>query len=211
MQGNEIRRLMSGLVFMLFGSVLVVGTILMINRFAKAPEQEVVRSESGIQVDRKPPPPPEKIEKREPPKPQRSRRNEPPLANLDASLSGIDVGLPGMDSNDLNSLQDELLGDTQDVVMTDDSVDEPPRATRQMAFQYPSTARSKGVEGYVVLSLLISATGDVEKVEILDAQPSGVFEDSVLQGIRDWEFEPAQYQGRNVKVWARQRVRFSLS
>ena len=84
-------------------------------------------------------------------------------------------------------------------------------AGKQGHVAYPKTAGSRGVEGYVVLSLLISATGEIEKVQVLESSPSGVFEDAALQGVRNWRFEPAQYQGRNVKVWARQRVRFDLS
>ena len=62
-----------------------------------------------------------------------------------------------------------------------------------------------------MLSLLITATGEIEKMQVLEASPAGVFEDAALEGVRSWRFEPAQYQGRNVKVWARQRVRFDLS
>ncbi|MCA1779314.1 MAG: energy transducer TonB [Xanthomonadaceae bacterium] len=196
---------------MLVGTVLVVGTLLVINRLAGAPEQQQARTETAFAVQKQEQPKPKPQVRREPPPERRSREPAPSMVNLDSSLSGIDFGLPGLDSSDLNNLQDDLLGDTRDVVMTDDSVDSPPRPTQQSALAYPQSARSKGVEGYVVLSLLISATGEIEKMQVLEASPSGVFEDAALQGVRNWRFEPAQYQGRNVKVWARQRVRFDLS
>jgi len=205
------RELVSGLVSMTVGTVVVVGTLLAINRMSEAPDRQELSADASFTVEKKPPPPPPpKPEPRRQP-PKRSSQPSPPMVSLDSALSGIDFGLPGFNASDMNNLQDELLGDTRDVVMTDDSVDSPPRPTYRAPLQYPKSARSRGVEGYVVLSLLISATGEIEKVQVLEAQPSGVFEDAALQGVRDWRFEPAQYQGRNVKVWARQKVRFDLS
>ncbi len=201
----------AGLLSMTVGTVLVIGTLLIINNLSEAPERDDASAETSFAVQKKqPPPPPPKPEPRRQPR-QRTTQPSPPMVSLDSSLSGIDFGLPGFSSSDLNDLQDELLGDTRDVVMTDDSVDSPPRPTYRAPLQYPKSARARGVEGYVVLSLLISATGEIEKVQVLEAQPSGVFEDAALQGVRDWQFEPAQYQGRDVKVWARQKVRFDLS
>ncbi|MBL38482.1 MAG: energy transducer TonB [Xanthomonadales bacterium] len=205
------KQLSAGLVSMVFGTVLVVGTLLVINGLSEAPDRDQVRTDTSFAVQKQQPPPPPPKPQREPPPRKRSSEPAPPMVSLDSSLSGIDFGLPGFSASDLNDLQDQLLGDTRDVVMTDDSVDSPPRPTYQAPLAYPKTARSRGVEGYVVLSLLISATGEIEKVQVLESSPSGVFEDAALQGVRNWRFEPAQYQGRNVKVWARQRVRFDLS
>jgi protein TonB len=208
---SKTRSLMSGVLFMVVGSTLVIGTLLMINRLAEAPERNLEEASSSFSVERAPEPPPQRVVRREPPPPQRSRAEAPPMVSLDSSLSGIDFGIPGMDAGDLSSLQDQLLGDTADVVMTDDSVDTPPRAVYQAPLDYPRSARSQGLQGYVVLSLLISAAGEIEKVQVLEAEPSGIFEQSAIQGVQNWRFEPAQYQGRSVKVWARQRIRFDLS
>lgn len=208
---SEIGKWTYGLAFMLAGSFLIIGTLLMINRLAKGPEAQELARQTSFQVERKPEPPPKKVVKREQPEPRRTRDINPPMVDLDTSLSGIDMGIPGVTADDLGSLRDELLGDTRDVVMTDDSVDHPPRPTRQTPLPYPSSARKEGVEGYVVLSLLISAAGEIEKVQVLESSPAGRFEDSAVQGVRNWRFEPAQYQGRNVRVWAKQRIRFDLS
>lgn len=208
---SKTRSMLSGLLFMLVGSTLVIGTLLMINRLAEAPERNLEELSSSFTVEKAPEPPQQRVVRREPPPPQRSRPQAPPMVSLDSSLSGIDFGIPGLEAGNLNDLQDQLLGDTNDVVMTDDSVDAPPRPTYQAPVEYPRGARSQGVQGYVVLSLLISAAGEIEKVQVLEAQPAGVFEQSAIDGVRNWRFEPAQYQGRNVKVWARQRVRFDLS
>jgi len=201
----------SGLVFMVIGSFGVIGTLLLINRLAETPTPELQEASSSFTVDRAPEPPPQQVVRRDPPPPQRTRPDTAPLVSLDSSLSGIDFGIPGMDANDLGGLQDRLLGDTADVIMTDDSVDSPPRPVYQAPLEYPRGARARGVEGYVLLSVLISAAGEIEKVQVLESSPAGIFDESAMQGVRSWRFEPAQYQGRSVKVWARQRIRFDLS
>jgi protein TonB len=201
----------SGLAFMIVGSAGVIGTLLMINRLAEGPDRQEVTTTSTFSVEKRPEPPPQRVERRQRPEPRRSRQEAPPMVSLDSSLSGIDFGIPGLEANDFGSLQDQLLGDTSNVVMTDDSVDSPPRPTYQAPVEYPSSARARGVQGYVVLSLLISAAGEIEKVQVLEAEPAGIFEDYAIQGVRNWRFEPAQYQGRSVKVWARQRIRFDLT
>lgn len=210
-RSSRMTPMLSGLLFMLVGSAVVIGTLLMINRLAEGPEAQDLVQTSEFSVERRPEPPPPRVERREPPKPQRRSQTAPPMVSLDSSLSGIDFGIPGLEAGNLNDLQDQLLGDTNDVVMTDDSVDAPPRPTYQAPVSYPRGARSQGVQGYVVLSLLISAAGEIEKVQVLEAEPAGVFDQAAIEGVRNWRFEPAQYQGRNVKVWARQRVRFDLS
>jgi protein TonB len=129
---------------------------------------------------------------------------------LDSSLSGLDFGLPQYDSSELD-LGDGLLGGGGDVVMTDDTVDQAPRPLLQTPMVYPARAKAQGVTGYVLLSVLISPTGQVEKVKVLEAQPVGVFDEVATAGVQNWKFEPATYKGENVRVWARQRVRFDLS
>jgi protein TonB len=199
----------SGAVFMVLGSVLVIATMLLINRFAEGPDQRNEGRSAEFAVERQQQTPPPDLPPPPPPPPRRAPPT-PPAVALNTNLSGIDFGLPAFSGDELGSLQDQLLGDTSDVVMTNDLVDSPPRPVEQSPMEYPSNARSQGLEGYVVLSLLISASGEIEKVEVLESTPSGVFEDAALAGIRDWRFEPAQYQGRSVKVWARQRIRFDL-
>ncbi len=210
-KNGRMKPMLSGVTFMLVGSSIVIGTVLLINSLAEGPEGVETTASTEFAVERRPEPPPPRVERREPPKPQRRSQTAPPMVSLDSSLSGIDLGIPGLEAGNLNDLQDSLLGDTDDVVMTDDSVDAPPRPTYQAPVEYPRQARARGTQGYVVLSLLISAAGEIEKVQVLEAQPAGVFDQAAIEGVRNWRFEPAQYQGRNVKVWARQRVRFDLS
>jgi protein TonB len=45
----------------------------------------------------------------------------------------------------------------------------------------------------------------------VESYPEGIFDDAATQGINQWKFEPATYQGQAVRAWAKQRIRFDLS
>jgi len=209
----KIQRLAAGFVSMILGSVLVLGMLVMINRFADGVDRNSADDEDQIVFNRKPPPEKQTVSKPKPkPKPKRNPRPPPPaFSGLGTDLSGIDFGLPGYDMSDLNGLDSDLLGGANGVVMTDDTVDDPPQATFQAAMQYPPRAKAKGQKGYVVLSLLIGVTGEIEQVTVVESYPEGLFDDAALQGVSQWKFAPAMYQGKAVRAWARQRIRFDLS
>ena len=207
------RRTIYGIISMLIGSVMVLGMVVLINRFAEGLDRNKSPDESQIAFERKKPPEEKVIRKPKPkPKPRRQPRTPPPpLAGLGSNLSGIDFGLPGFDMSDLNALDGDLLGGAGGVVMTDDTVDDPPQATFQVGMVYPPRAKAKGIKGYVVLSLLIGVTGEIEQIKVVESYPEGVFDDVALQGVSQWKFSPATYQGKAVRAWAKQRIRFDLS
>ncbi len=208
-----LKRRAAGVASMLLGSILVLGMVVLINRFADGLDRNVAEDSGQIVFERKPPPEEQVVQQPKPkPKPRRSPRTPPPpLAGLGANLSGIDFGLPGFDLSDLNALEGDLLGGADGVVMTDDTVDDPPRATFQAPMAFPPRAKAKGIEGYVVLSLLIGVTGQIEEIRVVESYPEGVFEDVAVQGVSQWKFSPANYRGKAVRSWAKQRVRFDLS
>ena len=206
------RRLATALGSAALGMLLVGGSIIWMNRKAVMVSQESGTAIAQIAAEkREKPKPTRQVEKREPPKRQPRRAPAPPSAGLGSALAGLDFGLPQYETEDLSALGGNLLGDNKDVVMTDSSVDVPPKPMLQTAIPYPLRAKAQGVEGYVLLSVLISPTGQVERVKVLEAAPAGIFEAAAEAGVKTWKFEPAQYQGQAVRVWATQRVRFDLS
>lgn len=209
----RLRRLLMAFTSMVLGTVLVLGTVILINRFSEGLDNKGAGDEDQIIFNRKPPQEKQVVQKPKPrPKPKRSASAPPPpFAGLGTNLSGIDFGLPAFDMSDLNALDGDLLGGANGVVMTDDTVDDPPRATFQAPMVYPPRAKSKGVKGYVVLSLLIGVTGEIEQMTVIESYPEGVFDEAAMQGVNQWKFSPAMYQGKAVRAWARQRIRFDLS
>ncbi len=210
---DRFRRLAWATGFMLAGTFGVLGTVVLINHYSNTLEDSRAQAASQIEFERKKPPEEKQVQKPKPkPPPRRTPRSAPPpLTGLDTSLSGIDMGLPGFSADDMGALEGDLLGGADGMVMTDDTVDQAPRATYQAPVTYPPRARAGGVEGYVVFSLLIGITGEIEQVRIVESYPEGVFDEAATQGINQWRFEPALYQGQAVRSWARQRVRFDLS
>lgn len=208
MDGRRAR--LAGAISAVLGFAMVLGLMLVMNRQLGTQRDDDGERGSQIELVRKEKPPQQQpVRKPEPPK--RPQRQAPtPLVGLDSALSGLDFGLPAFDASELD-LGKGLLGDGGEVVMTDDTVDQPPRPLVQTAMTYPPRAKASGITGYVLLSVLISPTGQVERVKVLESEPAGVFDDVAMAGVQNWKFEPASYKGENVRVWARQRVRFDLS
>lgn len=208
----ERKRILGGLAASACGTAMVLALLVYMNRQAGGPDENDGKSGTVITAERKEKPPPQQpVRKPPPPKPRPQRAPAPPSVGLSSVLSGLDFGLPQYDAEDLSALNDSLLGDGKDVVMTDDSVDVAPRPSLQTPMAYPVRAKAQGITGYVILSLLISPTGQIEKVQVLESQPQGVFDETATLGVKNWKFEPATYKGEAVRVWAKQKVSFNLS
>lgn len=65
---------------------------------------------------------------------------------------------------------------------------------------YPASARRRGIEGRVEIVFSIDTNGRVRAPAIVDAQPSGVFEVSVLQAVKKFKFQPQLVNGEAVIV-----------
>lgn len=99
-----------------------------------------------------------------------------------------------------------------DLVMTQDAVDALPApvdGNRPPAVS--ARARRDGVSGFVQVQFLITRSGAVEDLQILRAEPAGVFDQSVLDTVPAWRFTPATYQGKPVTMRIRQTIRFDVS
>lgn len=210
---DKIKKNLAALGSMTFGTVLVLGMLVLINDSDKLMSEAKGLEGTNIQIQKQKPKAKQEIQKQKPkPKPKPARQAPPtPLLGLNSSLGGLDLGLPDFSMHGLNGLDGDILGNGNGVIMTDDTVDQSPKAVWQAPMVYPPRARAKGVEGYVVFSLLIGITGEIEQVKIVESYPDGVFDEVAMQGINGWRFEPAQYQGQSVKSWAKQRIRFDLS
>lgn len=154
-----------------------------------------------------PPPPPPKPDKPRPRRKPKPKKSQPPAPIVGANLGGLAFGLEGLGDAALAAGGDDLLGDAEDVVMTEASVDEPPKPLHRTPPEYPERARKKGVTGRVLLSLLIDTAGAVQEVRVTESQPPGVFDEAAKAAVRAWRFQPARYEGRAVAI----RVTLPLS
>lgn len=76
---------------------------------------------------------------------------------------------------------------------------------------YPDKAAEQGLEGNVVLLLLIDEAGAVKEAAVVEANPEGAFEESALAAFREARFAPAQKNGRAVKSRVLIRVTYELN
>ncbi len=76
---------------------------------------------------------------------------------------------------------------------------------------YPMRAKSRNIEGWVKISLTVSASGAVSNPSVIGASPPGIFDDAALSAIRKMRFKPKLVDGKAVSSTATQTFRFSLS
>jgi periplasmic protein TonB len=65
--------------------------------------------------------------------------------------------------------------------------------------EYPSRARSRGVEGWVQIEFTITPAGTVKDPKVIDAEPKGLFERAALEAISRWKYNPKVEEGRPVE------------
>lgn len=91
-----------------------------------------------------------------------------------------------------------------------EALDQPVRPVAQTPFMYPLRAKRQGIEGWVKVALQVGMNGEVEAVEVLEAEPAEVFNQSVARGIRSWRFSPATVMGERVRARVVTTIRFEL-
>lgn len=85
-----------------------------------------------------------------------------------------------------------------------------PVRTAAVRPMYPAEARRSGQEGWVRLAFTVSASGTVKDVQVLDAEPRGLFERAAIRAVMRWQFRPAQQDGQPVASRVRQTLNFKL-
>ena len=70
---------------------------------------------------------------------------------------------------------------------------------KQIDLVYPVKAYEMRLPGRVVVRILINEHGAVDETSVLEATPSGIFEEAALAATQALQFRPAQKHGRNVK------------
>ena len=207
---RETRAHAAALACMLVGAPATLAAVLTLNRFSQPPADAHGPSEISFEVKPPPPPPPKQAPERRPPRPSRAqpRAALPPAPALGAELSGVDLGLGALDLVSLDAVSDSVLGDMDDVVHTESTVDQRPAPRETTPIPIPALAKQRNLSGHVLLNLLIAKDGRVKQVKVLEAEPRGVFEDAATVAVRGWLFEPATYQGVPVEVWATLPIQF---
>ena len=75
---------------------------------------------------------------------------------------------------------------------------------------YPRRARSRGIEGTVKVGFIIEPNGKVSNIDILNATPSGVFDNATRRSVAQWKFKPQLLEGKPTRRRVEQTIRFTL-
>lgn len=84
----------------------------------------------------------------------------------------------------------------------------PPRLLTRAEPVLPAIARQAGVQGTVLLEVIIDEHGDVVEAKVLRSLP--LLDDAALEAVRQWRYEPGQLHGRPVPVVMTVAVPFRL-
>jgi protein TonB len=117
----------------------------------------------------------------------------PPPAVAQSPAPGVAESAPAAPAATITSSVDLTYYSARDV-------DVHPRALRKIVPDYPVAADRQQLSGKVMLQLKLEADGRVSDIEVVSANPPGVFEDSARKAFRDARFSPAQKNGQPVRA-----------
>lgn len=124
--------------------------------------------------------------------------------NVRSMIKGMAFGLPAFEV-DLDSTSG-LLG--EDGYMNGSEVQEKPKVLYRPELIYPEKALEEDVKGFVVLGVFINKFGELEKADVMESVPKGVFDKAALENVKRWKFKPAKHKGVSVSTWQEQRISF---
>lgn len=86
---------------------------------------------------------------------------------------------------------------------------DPPRLLREVKADYTDDARRRGIQGEVLLEIVIRSDGSVGDVTLLDGLGAGLDQRAVA-AVRQWRFAPARRKGVSVDILVEVAVEFTL-
>jgi TonB family protein len=102
----------------------------------------------------------------------------------------------------------EEVNKAQDYMMSE--VDVKPRVIRAFPPQYPYDAKINKIEGRVLLKFVVDTDGKAWGAEVVEADPEDIFDQSALDSVLRYEFEPAIKDGMPVSCIVRMPISYTL-
>jgi len=89
--------------------------------------------------------------------------------------------------------------------------DERPKVLKKVEPEYPPLAKMTGVEGVVVLLILINESGVIEEIEVVKSLGNTGCDEAAVNAVKQWHFAPAKRQGQPIAARVTLPVLFNLS
>lgn len=134
--------------------------------------------------------------------PQNLRNGVQDVGGIGFGTGGSGPGITGGGGFGTGSA--ELMGEKT-------NMDRGPRPIFRSPPEFPPEARQKSVSGFVVVKILVSPNGGVDRAQVDEGVPKGFFEQAALEAVRKWKFEPAMIKGKVQAAWTTQKIKFELN
>jgi periplasmic protein TonB len=76
--------------------------------------------------------------------------------------------------------------------------------------KYPAVARRRGLQGNVVLEVLVGSAGNVIELHVLSSSGYPILDRAAKSSVKNWTFEPGMRGPEKVEMWVRVPIRFEL-
>ena len=85
------------------------------------------------------------------------------------------------------------------VVYSENELDSPNAWIIKIDPKYPIDQFNSNTEGYIRFTAVVNENGSLEKINILESVPKGVFDEYGINALEKWRFKPATKNGKPVK------------
>jgi len=194
---------------------LLIWTMPLSLQFSITPKEEIETRSIMLADLRRPEPPPPKREevKKKTPTPKVHPKLKDIMPKMDtAKLSMLDI--PFDFNLELSQGEGELTKGVEmsmgTKIWNELDVDMKPVPLFRAKPTYPKEAKNKSLTGRVEFRLLVDRDGKVKQVEILTADPQGVFEQATQEAVTRWRFQPAKVKGVAVACWVKTAIDYEL-
>jgi len=175
---------------------------------------ELAGEPMGVNLVRLREPEPPQLEEEEVPRPP----PQPPKPVMADSFQPelVQPRLPDLEMPVLNLQVDaRILAAPSDIGLqlfyNAEDLDQKPRPVAEIKPLYPFRAKRMAIEGYVKVRFLVDDQGRVSRVTILESDPEGVFDASVVKTLPTWRFHPGRIMGKEVSSWVETKIVFELN
>lgn len=80
----------------------------------------------------------------------------------------------------------------------EDTIGSPATYLRPPQISYPTLARRAGLQGEVIVGVLVRKNGDIGEVRVVQGSGHALLDEAAVQGVRTASFQPARVEGQNV-------------
>jgi protein TonB len=126
------------------------------------------------------------------------------------TLSGMNIkGDFAIDFGLSETIQTTLQEDFSHIFEIEE-LDHPPRALVRIPPLYPEHARQRGIEGIVELRFIVNTDGKVSDIQVIQSQPTSIFDTAAKRAIARWQFKPGLKNGKPVNTRVRLPLKFEI-